>query len=105
VNEINGHTPDALFLLLKPGEQLHLLRDYESMMNTGLCICIESLKQLIIEETRPIPGWIRFLHLESVYHWFNKEERIESQIEGNLFKKRITEDAMTDTEQYEQNKL
>lgn len=96
VNEINGHIPDALLLLLPPEAQLSLLRDYETMMNAGLCLCIESLQPMVLKEIRPVPSWVRFLHLESFYRWVHKEEKIESQIAGSLFRRKITEDSQTE---------
>ena len=96
VNEINGHTPDALLLLLPPAAQLMLLGDYGTMMNAGLCICIESLSPMILEEIRPVPAWIRALHLESLYYWMHKEQKLQSRINGTRFKKRITEDALSE---------
>lgn len=104
VNEINALIPDSVLLLLPPRQQLTLLRDYESMINAGLCICIESLQPLLTEETRAIPSWIRALHLEPIYRWFHKEEKLESTIKESLFRKKITEESMMDTEQDEQKK-
>lgn len=104
VNEINALIPDTVFLLLPPKTQLMLLRDYASMMNAGLCICMDSLQPFLHKKTRDIPSWVRTLHLESVYRWFNHEGKLESRIRGSLFRKKITEETMMDNEQDEQKK-
>ena len=102
VNEINALIPH----LLPPKLQLMLLRDYESMMNAGLCICIDSLYPLLHKESRPVPAWVHALHLDSLFRWFHKEVRLESRMESriqkSLFRRKMTEENMLDTEQDEQ---
>lgn len=106
VNEINALIPSAVLLLLPPRLQLMLLRDYEFMINAGLCICIDSLQPLFHKESRTIPAWARALHLDSLIRWFRKEEKLESRMESkikeSLFRKKMTEENMVDTEQDEQ---
>ena len=96
VNEINAMIPDALLLLIPPDLQLGLLKDYETMINAGLCICMDSMQPFFLREIRTVPGWVRFFHLESFYHWLHKEEKLESSIRRSLFRKKITEDTMSD---------
>ena len=103
VNEINAHIPDALLLLLPVADQLMFLKDYSPMMNTRLCICIESLHPFIVKETISVPRWIRVLHLESLYRWFNREEKLERTIAGSIFKKKVNEDSQTEAGHDEQN--
>ncbi len=103
VNEINACIPDAVLLLLPAQEQLEFLRDYETMLNAGLCIGIESLKTLLSDEADLVPAWIRLLHLDSLYHRFRNKEKLQSRIAGTIFQKRVNEDISADTEHDEQN--
>lgn len=103
VNEINADIPDTLMLILSAEDQLEFLRDCETMLNTRLCICIESLQTLIVRETRYVPSWIHALHLDALYHWIKKEEKLRTRIAGSIFKKRVSEDTSADDEHDEQN--
>lgn len=91
VNEINAHIPDVVLLLLSAEEELMFIRDYETMMNADLCICMDSTHSYITERTKDIPSWIGFLHLDWLYLWLHKENRLESRIAGSIFKKRVNE--------------
>ena len=89
VNEINANIPDILFLCLPVEQQLMFIRDYSAMMNTGLCICIESIQPMIRKETEEIPDWIRSMHLEGLYRWMKKEEKLRKTIVGSVFKNKV----------------
>ena len=102
VNEINAHIPDVLLLLLPVEDQMIFLRDYAAMMNTRLCICIESLQPLIVKETGAVPSWIHALHLDALYQWLSKEEKLQRTIAGSIFKKKVNEDNTMNDEHDEQ---
>ena len=89
VNEINANIPDILFLCLPVEQQLMFIRDYSAMMNTGLCICIESIQPMIRKETEEIPDWIRSMQLEGLYRWMKKEEKLRKTIVGSVFKNKV----------------
>ena len=63
------------------------------MMNTRLCILIESVQPLIRKETEAIPFWVEKLHLEGIYSWFKKEQKIKNTIVGSVFKKKVLNEA------------
>lgn len=92
VNEINANIPDILFLCLPVEQQLMFIKEYSSMMNTGLCICIESIQPMIRKETEEIPRWISVLHLEGLYRWMKKEEKVRKTIVASIFKNKILND-------------
>lgn len=104
VNEINANIPDVLFLCLPVEQQIMFMKDYSSMMNTGLCICIESIQPMIRKETEEIPEWICSLHLEGVYRWLKKEEKLRKTIVGSIFKNRVLNDVSEDKEKEEHEK-
>lgn len=98
VNEINAHIPDVLLFLMPARDQLMFLRDYQPMMNAGLCICIESLRSFITDKNRNAPDLIRFLHLESLYYWLRRKNKIESKITESVFRMRVHEDNDSESE-------
>ena len=65
------------------------MEKHAAMMNTRLCILIESIQPLIRRETEEIPRWVQSLHLEGIYSWFKKEQKIKNTIVGSVFKKKI----------------
>ena len=68
LNEINANIPDIVFFCLPVEQQIMFVRDFSSMMNTRLCICIESVQPLISKETESAPAVLRVLHEERVCH-------------------------------------
>ncbi|MCI6858869.1 MAG: WecB/TagA/CpsF family glycosyltransferase [Eubacterium sp.] len=89
VNEINACIPDIVFVCLPAEHQIKFMEKHAAMMNTRLCILIESIQPLIRKETEEIPSWIEALHLSGIYHWFKGEEKIRNTIAGSLFKKKV----------------
>lgn len=89
VNEINACIPDIVFVCLPPERQIRFMTKHAAMMNTRLCVLIESVQPLIRKETEEIPGWIQKLHLEGIYSWFKKEQKIKNTIVGSVFKKKV----------------
>ncbi|MDD7113029.1 MAG: WecB/TagA/CpsF family glycosyltransferase [Lachnospiraceae bacterium] len=92
VNEINANIPDLLFLCLPVEQQLMFIKEYSAMMNTGLCICIESIQPMIRKETEEIPKWMHSLHLDGLYRWMRKEEKVRKTIVGSIFKNKVLND-------------
>lgn len=89
VNEINALLPDVTFVCLSPELEIRFMERHLSMMNTGLCILIESLQPLIRKETEEVPEVVRSFHLERLYNWFKKEQKLRNTIAGSVFKKRV----------------
>ena len=89
VNEINACIPDIVFVCLPAERQIKFMEKYAAMMNTRLCILIESVQPLIRKETEEIPLWVQKLHLEGIYSWFKKEQKIRNTIVGSVFKKKV----------------
>ncbi len=89
VNEINANIPDIVFFCLPVEHQLTFMKDYASMMNTGLCICIESLQALIHKEIGNVPPLIHFFHMDSIWFYMKREALIRKTIVGSIFKKRM----------------
>lgn len=89
VNEINACIPDVVFVCIPADRQIKFMEKHAAMMNTCLCILIESIQPLIRRETEEIPGWVQSLHLEGIYSWFKKEQKIKNTIVGSVFKKKI----------------
>lgn len=89
VNEINACIPDVVFVCIPADRQIKFMEKHAAMMNTRLCILIESIQPLIRRETEEIPGWVQSLHLEGIYSWFKKEQKIKNTIVGSVFKKKI----------------
>lgn len=102
VNEINGHIPDIVFICLPSEMQLKFLRDYQTMMNTRLIICIESLQPLIKTETEMVPEWIQNIGLSGLYQWFKKKGKLQDKIIGSIFRQTIADKtASEDSEKQE----
>ena len=89
VNEINACIPDVVFVCIPADRQIKFMEKHAAMMNTRLCILIESIQPLIRKETEEIPAWVQSLHLEGVYAWFKKEQKIRNTIVGSVFKKKV----------------
>lgn len=89
VNEINACIPDVVFVCIPADRQIKFMEKHAAMMNTRLCILIESIQPLIRRETEEIPGWVQSLHLEGIYSWFKKEQKIKNTIVGSVFKKKV----------------
>ena len=89
VNEINACIPDVVFVCIPADRQIEFMEKHAAMMNTRLCILIESIQPLIRRETEEIPRWVQSLHLEGIYSWFKKEQKIKNTIVGSVFKKKI----------------
>lgn len=98
VNEINACIPDIVFVCIPADRQIKFMENYSSMMNTRLCILIESIQPLIRKETEEIPGWVQKMHLEGIYSWFKKEQKIKNTIVGSIFKKKVMNEASEDME-------
>ena len=88
-NEINACIPDIVFVCLPAERQIKFMEKYAAMMNTRLCILIESVQPLIRKETEDITLWVQKLHLEGIYSWFKKEQKIRNTIVGSVFKKKV----------------
>lgn len=89
VNEINACIPDIVFVCLPAERQIKFMEKHAAMMNARLCILIESVQPLIRKETEEIPGWVQRLHLEGIYSWFKREQKIRNTIVGSVFKKKV----------------
>lgn len=89
VNEINACIPDVVFVCIPADRQIKFMEKHAAMMNTRLCILIESIQPLIRRETEEVPGWMQRLHLEGIYTWFKKEQKIKNTIVGSVFKKKV----------------
>lgn len=99
VNEINALIPDVVLFCLPVEQQLLFVRDYFTMMNTRLCICIESMHTLLHKMIGFIPGWVSALHLESLYHRFTGTRKIQDFIIGSIFKKKVMDDSGSEFQQ------
>ena len=66
-------------------------------MNTRLCILIESVQPLIQKETEEIPLWVQKFHLEGMYSWFKKEQKIQNTIVASVFKKKVMREVPEDS--------
>lgn len=98
VNEINAYIPDVVFVCLPAEEQIRFMQEHAAMMNTSLCILIESIQPLIRKETKEIPEFVQAFHMEGIYAWFQKEQKIRNTIIGSVFKKKVLNEAMEEEE-------
>lgn len=101
VNEINACIPDIVFVCVPADRQIKFMEKHASMMNARLCILIESIQPLIRKETEEIPAWVHSLHLEGIYSWFKKEQKIKNTIVGSVFKKKIMNEASEEVDNKE----
>lgn len=92
INEINANIPDIVFFCLPVEQQLMFVKDFAAMMNTRLCICIESVQPLIRKETENAPAIFRMLHLEELWFRFKRESIIRKTVVGSIFKQKVLED-------------
>lgn len=99
VNEINACIPDIVFVCIPADRQIKFMGKHAAMMNTRLCILIESIQPLIRRETEEIPAWVQSLHLEGIYTWFKKEQKIKNTIVGSVFKKKILNEVSEEPEE------
>lgn len=103
VNEINAIIPDVVFFCLSVDKQLMFMKEYASMMNTRLCIGIDSLQPLIQKETGSAPSLIRLLHLEHLWYYLTEESYVRKTIAGSVFKKKVLGNTSSDQEQDSQS--
>ncbi len=94
VNQINACIPDIVFVCLSPEHQIQFMKNHAAMMNTGLCILVESIQPLIRKETEEVPGIFRAFRLEKLYAWFKREHKIRKTIVGSLFKKKVLDEGV-----------
>ena len=99
VNEINACIPDIVFVCIPADRQIKFMEKHAAMMNTRLCILIESIQPLIRKETEEIPTWVQRLHLEGIYAWFKKEQKIKNTIVGSVFKKKVMNEVSEEAEE------
>ena len=99
VNEINACIPDVVFVCVPADRQIKFMEKHAAMMNTRLCILIESIQPLIRRETEEIPAWVQSLHLEGIYTWFKKEQKIKNTIVGSVFKKKVLNEVSEEPEE------
>lgn len=92
INEINANIPDIVFFCLPVEQQLMFVREYLDMMNTRLCICIESVRPLIRKETERVPRLIRLLRLEEFWYRMKKDSIIKKTVVGSIFKSRVMQE-------------
>ena len=93
VNEINANIPDIVFFCLPVEQQLLFVKEYASMMNTRLCICMESMQPLIRKETERAPEILKKLRLDGIWFRLKKESIIRKTVVGSIFKQKVLEDA------------
>lgn len=87
VNEINACIPDIVFVCIPAERQMKFMEKHAAMMNTRLCILIESVQPLIRKETEEIPSWVEKLHLEGIYSWFKRNKRLRTPLSGLFSRK------------------
>ena len=93
VNDINACLPDIVLLCVEIERQISFVRDYITMMNTKLCICMEFVNSMMSRIVTDVPRIFRKLHLEGLYHWFRKEHKLQGKILGSIFKRRLIDNA------------
>lgn len=93
VNDINACLPDIVFICLPPDLQIRFAGRYYGMMNTGLCVCIESMQPWIHKETVEIPGFFRAIGASGFYLWLKKKGKFQQLITGSIFRKRVLTEA------------
>ena len=93
VNDINACLPDIVFVCVEIESHIAFVRDYITMMNTKLCVCMESINPMMARVMTDVPRIFRRLHLEKLYHWFRREHKLQRQILGSIFKKRMIDNA------------
>lgn len=92
VNEINANIPDIVFFCLPVEQQLMFVKEYAAMMNTRLCICIESVQPLIRKETENAPAFLQMIHLDGIWFRLKRESIIRKTVVGSIFKQKVLED-------------
>ena len=93
VNDINACVPDIVFICLPPEMQIRFAEGFSQMMNTGLCICIESMQPWLHRETVEVPAFFKTLKAEKLYLWMKKKGKLRKLITGSIFRKRVLNDA------------
>lgn len=91
VNEINAIIPDLVFVCLHARTQIHFVKDYFSMMNVRLCVCMEGMRPLVKEKTEEVPSFFRALGLSRFYRWLRRERKLQTRILQTAFRKKMTE--------------
>ena len=93
VNDINACVPDIVFICLPPEWQIGFADRFSSMMNTGLCVCIESMQPWIHEETVEVPEFFRVIGASGLYFWLKKKGKFRHLITGSIFRKQVLSDS------------
>ncbi len=73
--------------------QIQFADRFSSMMNTGLCVCIESMQPWIHKETVEVPGFFRTIGASGLYFWLKKKGKFHQLITGSIFRKQVLSDS------------
>lgn len=91
VNEINSHVPDILLVDLETGAQEEWIMDHVPLLNARLCIGIGGVAELIMAPQKKIPGWIKKLRLDGIYHKIVREQSVKKDVRARIFRKKVVQ--------------
>lgn len=67
INDINTKLPDLILLSMESTKQEEWLENNRAKVNAKLCVVMGSVMPLLFRENVPVPGWLKKIHLGSVY--------------------------------------
>lgn len=91
VNEINSHIPDILVVDLETGVQEKWIMSHASLLNAKICIAIGGVANLILAQEKKIPGWVKKLHLDGLYHKLIREQTVKKGLRARIFRKKVVQ--------------
>lgn len=91
VNEINSHVPDILLVDLETGAQEEWIMEHVPLLNSRLCIGIGGVAELIMAPQKKIPGWIKTLRLDGIYHKIVREQSVKKDVRARIFRKKVVQ--------------
>ncbi len=91
VNEINSHVPDILLVDLETGAQEEWIMEHVPLLNSRLCIGIGGVAELIMAPQKKIPGWIKKLRLDGIYHKIVREQSVKKDVRARIFRKKVVQ--------------
>ena len=89
INEINAHTPDMLILDIEPEAEIQWIMDKRLKLNAKLCIAIGGVSDLILNEYKKVPPFIKKMKLQKVYDFLVKDMKLEKINKERIFKKKV----------------
>lgn len=65
--------------------------EHVPLLNSRLCIGIGGVAELIMAPQKKIPGWIKKLRLDGIYHKIVREQSVKKDVRARIFRKKVVQ--------------